>query len=379
MVEAICFSPNSRFLASADETIHVYNVAKMRQFHTLRGHTDQVTCLTFDNSSKLLASGSRDKTVRIWEPASGRHKFTLKGHSNWLLTVEFSPDSTLLASGGMDGVVRLWDARSGRALKILKTRDKWIWSVAFTPDGRSLATGSADGVITLYQVKTGKQLWRIKGHSKAASVAFSPSGGLIASGSSAKEVNIYDSNKGRKLKTINTDPYFVNRVSFSRDGLTLATEGSSIVQTRDFETGRIIHTFKGPTGDGDQFAFDPTFMLVATANEFPNWERVTLWNLMTNQIVHQFNSDPPFWNSVAIKVDGSLLASGGGSVVNVWNLRNGSRKMVIDHRIPEELAPSMEFQDRSDADVQVAFGDGRQPGQESRWPSDSLMRCPARP
>ena len=46
----------------------------------VKGHSNGVTSVAFNQEATLLASGSYDKTVKIWDPVSGEEKCTLRGH-----------------------------------------------------------------------------------------------------------------------------------------------------------------------------------------------------------------------------------------------------------------------------------------------------------
>jgi WD40 repeat protein len=75
---------------------------------TLAGHTDAITCLAFDPSSRVLVSGGADRTVQLWGLPGGEPLATLEGHTGRVSCLAISPDSATLASADSRGTVRVW-------------------------------------------------------------------------------------------------------------------------------------------------------------------------------------------------------------------------------------------------------------------------------
>ena len=48
----------------------------------LTGHSDDVTCLSFNHNSTLLASGSLDTTIKVWDLNLKELKITLLGNKD---------------------------------------------------------------------------------------------------------------------------------------------------------------------------------------------------------------------------------------------------------------------------------------------------------
>ena len=58
--------------------------------------------------------GLGETTVRLWDVASGTPIHTITGHTDGVSSVSFSPDGNNIASGAWgDDTVRLWDVASG--------------------------------------------------------------------------------------------------------------------------------------------------------------------------------------------------------------------------------------------------------------------------
>src|SRR5204863_2889106 len=86
---------------------------------TLKGHTDGIMCLQFNETLSytpfpVLITGSSDCTVRIWNLATGAELRCLRGHAHVVRTLQF--DDVKLITGSMDCTIRVWDWRNGRCI-----------------------------------------------------------------------------------------------------------------------------------------------------------------------------------------------------------------------------------------------------------------------
>ena len=145
--------------------VKLRSAATGRDLHTFLGMRFGVTqSLAFSADGKYLAAGWKHGQVLVYDVAKRRELHRLKGHTDKVLSVAFSPDGATLASGSQDTTVRLWDVKSGKELHELKGRTRMVLSVAFRPNGGLLAAGSYDdnsppgedwGLIQVWQLKKG--------------------------------------------------------------------------------------------------------------------------------------------------------------------------------------------------------------------------------
>jgi WD40 repeat protein len=81
---SVNFSPDGKRLASDEgrrnRTVKVWDAATFKDLLTLRGHRDQISCVSFSPDGQRLASGSDDNTVKVWDAQTGKNLLTLKGH-----------------------------------------------------------------------------------------------------------------------------------------------------------------------------------------------------------------------------------------------------------------------------------------------------------
>jgi WD40 repeat protein len=120
------------------------------------GHQGVVTCLAFDPTGKILASGSADRTIILWDvPGFQPRPVVLSGHTGGIRAIAFSPDGSRLASGGADGSLRTWDVARGVQVDVRPAAQPVgnpINSLAYSPDGETIVAGrEAPGRLNVYQ------------------------------------------------------------------------------------------------------------------------------------------------------------------------------------------------------------------------------------
>jgi WD40 repeat protein len=164
-VNAVAFSPDSRFLAAAEDSATTgtgtvalwmrdgdrWGVARHEVPPSLFG---AVRAIAFSPDGGTIASGSEDGPILLSKVPSGSPRGALTGNLNNVEAVAFSPNGRTLASGGADGSVRLWDVSSRRLLATLAGHTEPVVSVAFSPDGSTLASSGEDSTIRLWTVPT---------------------------------------------------------------------------------------------------------------------------------------------------------------------------------------------------------------------------------
>ena len=69
--------------------------------------------------SMMVSTSLFHNVVTLWDMASRKRLQTLRGHSREVTSVSFSPDGTKVASGSMDRKVKIWDVKSGECVQSL--------------------------------------------------------------------------------------------------------------------------------------------------------------------------------------------------------------------------------------------------------------------
>lgn len=174
-VTSVCFSPNSKFIASVsdDKTLKVWNMdsaiqnakklATMKEIsekdiiplncQTVVAHNKDIGQVAISPDSKLIATASGDRTVKIWNAEHLTLVNEFK-HRSGVWCVTFSNVEKCIATGSADKLIRIWSLSSGTTLKIFEGHSKAILQVVFINQGQQLLTSAADGIVKLWNIKT---------------------------------------------------------------------------------------------------------------------------------------------------------------------------------------------------------------------------------
>ncbi|KAF4615217.1 hypothetical protein D9613_002803 [Agrocybe pediades] len=132
---------------------------------TLKGHTDGVMCLQFNETLAhpafpVLITGSYDRTVRVWNMETGDELQCMKGHTRAIRALQF--DEAKLITGSMDCSIKVWDWRRGKCIRTLNGHSEGVVCLNF--DDNVLASGSVDATIKVWNLRTGGA-FTLRGHS----------------------------------------------------------------------------------------------------------------------------------------------------------------------------------------------------------------------
>ncbi|NXD49565.1 DAW1 factor, partial [Corvus moneduloides] len=161
-------------------------------YHTFRGHSAEIVCLSFNPQSTLLATGSMDTTAKLWDLEKGEEVATLSGHSAEIIALSFNTTGDRIITGSFDHTVAVWDVGTGREQNLLiktpKNNDveakyellwnavtgthiatlaghrKEVLDVCFDYAGQRIATASADGSARVYNAETKQCIAKLEGH-----------------------------------------------------------------------------------------------------------------------------------------------------------------------------------------------------------------------
>ena len=320
---AVALSADGRCLAVASAIgVWLYETSASRAMALLSTESP-VHSVAFSLNG-TLAAGLYNGRVELWDVETGTTIGTLE-HGGWSgLTVVLSSDGTRLASRWRQEI-KLWDVETRRLAGTWEVPTDVHWhgagqSVAFSPDGSRLVSGFQDGTVRLWDVANQTEVVTLEGHTHwVISVSFSPDGVLLAStgGWEDPTVRLWDAATQTEVATLRGHTSEVRSVAFSSpEGATLASGSSDrTVKLWDVATQTEVATYKEHRDGVRSLAFSPDGVtLISGAAD----GAVLIRDLETGNVAG-FSGHGSL-SSMALSPDGTLLASGyGDGTIRLWD------------------------------------------------------------
>ncbi|MBL8865008.1 MAG: hypothetical protein JNK93_05555 [Planctomycetia bacterium] len=248
-VNDLKFSPDGSLLAvaggqpSVRGDLRLFSTKDWKLLHTLGGHADVVSCVSFSPDGSKLASASFDKTVKLWSVADGKPVHTFTGHSDFVYSVAFAPKGDWYATASKDRTGRVVDAASGKSRLTFSGMENEVLAVAVRPDGAQVVTSGLEPQLFWWVATTGERVRRQAGHGEGVNeIAFDKAGKLAVSAGSDRTVRLWNPQTGAAIRTL-APGSVVYAVAPDAAGKRVAA-GSADGQTRlyDVESGRLLAT-----------------------------------------------------------------------------------------------------------------------------------------
>ncbi|KAL7675742.1 hypothetical protein ACOME3_002008 [Neoechinorhynchus agilis] len=204
-VNGVTYNPSNWSLVSTcsdDGTIRLWDKRRRAEIGNLTS-SYQVLSIAYTSDGKDLCSGGIDEVVKVWDLRRMEQRLTLRGHTDTITGMAMSTECDFLATNAMDNTVRVWDVRSfvpegqNRCLAVHTGHkhnfEKNLLRVAWSADGKRISAGSSDRILYVWSHEMAPSgsnlLYRLPGHSGSVNEThFHPIESIILSCSSDKSL-----------------------------------------------------------------------------------------------------------------------------------------------------------------------------------------------
>lgn len=148
-----------------DATVKVFDYEAGQFERTLKGHTDAVHDVAFNDQGTRLVSCSSDLSVKVWQFEDDYACLkTMHGHDHSVSSVAFVPATDFVVSASRDKTIKVWDTQSGYCVRTLDGHENWVRRVRVSPCGQTIVSASTDQTVRVWQVKTGACVQTFRPH-----------------------------------------------------------------------------------------------------------------------------------------------------------------------------------------------------------------------
>ena len=386
MVRSVAFSPDGSRVLSGDMG-HGVKLWDAATGALLFAHGDSNSMTTRPSSAQFSRDGARiasgsGQYLKLWDTPSGV-RFFEGDHAR----VAYSPDGARLLAGGRD-LLKLIDAGTGQVLHSFAGHSGDVTTVAFSADGKRVLAGigfdgkpdaSTDqGKIKVWDVASGRLLRTLRGHGKGVGAAvFTPDGSRIISGGTYDvapdaaigygKLRFWNAETGALIRAIDAHHEAVNAVAVSPDGTRVAT-GSDLdpisfgllyqietIRLWDAASGKLIHTFGGPTTPVHALAFSPDGARLLSGSDD---NLVRLWDASGGKLIRTFAGHSGKITTVSFSSDGARVVSGSADgTLRIWSTDTGEllATLLSEERKWLAIMPEGFFATSSPTDAQSSM------------------------
>ncbi|HEY9628660.1 MAG TPA: WD40 repeat domain-containing protein [Coleofasciculaceae cyanobacterium] len=288
----------------------------------------------------------KENVIRLWDSYTGEWLHTLIGHTNFVSSITFNLDGSLLMSGSLDGTIKLWNTQTFQEQVTFDQSSPTPWkfdgkplrmslpkidSIALHPNQHWIAAGDISENVTLWDCNSGEKIGLVGGHRAFTSIAFSPDGSLLATCDEHAGYNLFEVPSGNRtypptgklifgrLNGTNFATFAptLKAITFSLDGKKLVggcLKGS--IRLWDLGTGKELYKIKAHKTGITALMFGSSGKHLISA-DFDR--KIKLWDAQTTQQLCTFEGHSKQVLAIALSPNGeTLVSSGVDRTIRLW-------------------------------------------------------------
>jgi WD40 repeat protein len=207
---ALCFSPDSKFLAVAGPATSttVIDVQSRKVVKSLEVHNNSVSTIAFFKDGRRLLTGGLDGRLCIWSVPEFILVRTIQHgmdtqEENMIAAIAIGLDDEYIAVGFMSGMIGLYEPTFSQPMSSFRAHSDFLLNVVIS-NKDVIGTASRDKTTKLWMIRgvpTCKKL--LSGHRDCVlAIAFSPRDPVVFTGSKDETIKCWSQTSGENLFTL---------------------------------------------------------------------------------------------------------------------------------------------------------------------------------
>ncbi|TKY89569.1 hypothetical protein EX895_001354 [Sporisorium graminicola] len=224
-------SGNHLAIGTQKGLVQIWDVEKQKLLRTMRGHTQRVGSLAWNEV--ILTSGSRDRVIYHRDVrAPDQHIRTLRAHRQEVCGLKWNTETNQLASGGNDNRLIVWDALNETPLHRFTQHTAAVKAIAWNPHQQGILAsggGTVDMKIRFWNASTGQMLNEVDTGSQVCNLMWSKTANELISthgysgGAIQNQIQVWKYPSMQQIATLTGHTMRVLYLSMSPTGDTIVT------------------------------------------------------------------------------------------------------------------------------------------------------------
>jgi WD40 repeat protein len=189
-VTALQFSPNGKFLATADRNggLLIWEADSGAFIQKLDGHPKMITKLAWRSDSQFFVTAGEDGSLKIWNPELPKAVKSWGAHGGGCLAVGYRRDGTIF-SAGRDRLVKLWNS-DGKAIRTFKGLGDIAVAVAVCDETNRIFAADWSGKLLAWNVDSDKPVKTLAANPPSVEQRLNSAGQALKKAKSQQAVHV---------------------------------------------------------------------------------------------------------------------------------------------------------------------------------------------